>query len=145
MTLDRAFRWRHRMLKEPIGHRSKAVKGILEVDESHFKSSRKGQRGLGPAARKRGGRAAYKGRFSSDFIPVLVGRVRGQPYTLEKAMAWSTPYLSPTMKIGRSVVHSRAYQIRICFRYQKPCCAGLSRKSPTTSCSQPHRRLLTGA
>lgn len=87
MTLDRAFRWRHRMLKEPIGHQPKAVKGILEVDETHFKISRKGQRGLGPAARKRGGRAAHKGRFSSDFIPVLVGRVRGQPYTLDKAMA----------------------------------------------------------
>ena len=87
MSLDRAFRWRHRMLALPIGHQPVAIKGILEVDETHFKVSRKGQRGLGPAARHRGGRAAHKGRFSTDFIPVLVGRARGQAFTVDKVMA----------------------------------------------------------
>ena len=66
------------MLKEPIEHQPKAVKDILEVEETHLKISRKGQRG---------GRADHKGRLSSDFIPVLVGRVRGPPCTLDKAMA----------------------------------------------------------
>lgn len=74
------------MLREPIGREPKGVKGILEVDETHFKISRKVQRVLGQAARKRDAQAAHKGRLSSDFMPVLVGRVRGQPYTLDKAM-----------------------------------------------------------
>lgn len=53
MSLDRAFRWRHRMLQNPIDHQPKAIKGILEVDETNFKKSRKGERGLGAGARKR--------------------------------------------------------------------------------------------
>ena len=32
MSLDRAFRWRHRMLALPIGHQPRSIKGILEVD-----------------------------------------------------------------------------------------------------------------
>jgi transposase-like protein len=86
ISLDRAFRWRHRMLELPIGHQPGPVKGILEVDETFFKISRKGQLGLGPAARHRGGRAASKGRYSKEFVPVLVGRARGQIYTVDKVL-----------------------------------------------------------
>jgi transposase-like protein len=86
ISLDRSFRWRHKMLAMPISHQPGPIKGILEVDETFFKISRKGQRGLGAAARKRGGRAASKGRYSSEFVPVLVGRARGQIYTVDKVL-----------------------------------------------------------
>lgn len=87
MTLDRAFRWRHRMLANVVGHQPKPIAGLVEIDEAYFKRSRKGERDLGRPARPRGGRIANKGRSSEDFVPVLAGRARGQPFTVDKALA----------------------------------------------------------
>ena len=85
-TLDRAFRWRHRILTRPVSHQPKAIVGLLEVDETYFKISRKGAHDLNRPARKRGGRIKGQGRHSKDFVPVLVGRARGQGFTGDKVL-----------------------------------------------------------
>lgn len=87
MSLDRAFRWRHRLLEKVVGHQPKPIAGLLEVDETYFQISRKGERGLDRPARKRGGRSVGQGRFSKDWVPVLVGRARGQAFTVDKVLA----------------------------------------------------------
>jgi transposase-like protein len=76
-SLSRAFRWRHRFLENPVAHQPHHLVGLVEVDETYFKQSQKGEKGLkGP--RKRGG--------PGETVPVLVGRSRGQPYTLDKVL-----------------------------------------------------------
>lgn len=86
LTLDRAFRWRHRFLSEVVTHQPKGVTGILEVDETYFRESQKGARKLTRPARKRGGKASGRGRKSKDWIPVLVGRARGQAHTADRVL-----------------------------------------------------------
>lgn len=55
IALDTAFRWRHRFLKSAQGLKSKAVKGIVEMDETFIRKSAKGSKRLvGRAPRKRG-------------------------------------------------------------------------------------------
>ena len=49
--------------------------GIAEADETYFLASRKGERHLDRAPRKRGGKAAQRG-LSAEQIPVLVCRDR---------------------------------------------------------------------
>ena len=49
-----AFRWRHRFL---AAARSDSAKGIVEADVTYVLESRKGARGLGRKARRRGGKA----------------------------------------------------------------------------------------
>lgn len=86
MSVDRAFRWRHRFLEEAVGHQPKGVAGMLEVDETYFRESQKGSRKLTRPKRKRGGKSEGRGRKAKDWIPVLVGRVRGQAYTADKVL-----------------------------------------------------------
>ena len=44
LTVDRAFRWRHRFLKFLAGQRPQGMTGIVEADETFFPRSYKGQR-----------------------------------------------------------------------------------------------------
>lgn len=81
-----AFRWRHRFLHDAAGHRAEREAGIVEVDETFFLESFKGQRHLPRLARHRGGVAGKRG-LSAEQIPVLVVRDRsGQTadFKLEK-------------------------------------------------------------
>ena len=81
-----AFRWRHRFLRDAAGHRAEHEAGIVEVDETFFLESFKGQRRLSRPARHRGGVAGKRG-LSAEQIPVLVVRDRsGQTadFKLEK-------------------------------------------------------------
>ena len=55
-----AFRWRHRFLAAARGG-SGVLKGIVEADETYVLESRKGARGLGRKARRRGGKAKKRG------------------------------------------------------------------------------------
>ena len=87
ITLDRAFRWRHRFLSLPVSHQPKSVAGVVEIDETFFKTSFKGSRNLARTKHKRGGRIKGKGTASVDFTPVMIGRARGQAFTLDKVMA----------------------------------------------------------
>lgn len=70
-----SFRWRHRFLVEPRDDKAVKLRDIVEVDETFFLESFKGQRELPRPARKRGGKAVKRG-LSDEQIPVLVARDR---------------------------------------------------------------------
>ena len=55
VAVSTAFRWRHRFLAAARSD-SEVLKGIVEADETYVRESRKGARGLGRKARRRGGR-----------------------------------------------------------------------------------------
>ena len=56
VAVSTAFRWRHRFLAAARSD-SEVLKGIVEADETYVLESRKGARGLGRKARRRGGKA----------------------------------------------------------------------------------------
>jgi transposase-like protein len=71
-----AFRWRHRFLAALSGDKPKALRGIVEGDETFILESFKGNRsGLPRKSRKRGGKSAKRG-LSAEQIPVIVARDR---------------------------------------------------------------------
>lgn len=70
-----AFLWRHRFLKAAIAHQALHEQGIVEVDETFFLQSFKGQRHLPRPARRRGGIGVTRGT-GPDQIPVMVVRDR---------------------------------------------------------------------
>jgi transposase-like protein len=69
-----AFRWRHRFLKA-AKNATRALSGIVEVDETFLLSSRKGERKLDRKARKRGGKAKKRGH-SRELDCVLIAADR---------------------------------------------------------------------
>lgn len=69
-----AFRWRLRFLQLAQPVEASELTGAVEVDETFFLRSNKGQR-TGRKSRKRGGRASRKER-GMDLIPILVARDR---------------------------------------------------------------------
>ncbi len=70
-----SFRWRHRFLNYPAVTKPPQMKGIVEVDETFFPYSCKGQRDLDRPARKRGKQIHTRGT-GKDQVPVLVVRDR---------------------------------------------------------------------
>lgn len=111
MSLDKAFRWRHRFLENAVDHQPHKVSGLLEVDETYFRRSQKGSRQIQRAPRRRGGgrRGGSRGRDSDEWVPVLVGRVRGQPFTTDRVLERVTTEevtdaLSPVVKDTDTVV-----------------------------------------
>lgn len=84
-----AFRWRHRFLETVVAHQPKAVPGLLEADETYFLESQKGSRHLTRKPRKRGGKASKRG-LSKEQVPVLVGRLRGQPHVTDRVLGRMT-------------------------------------------------------
>lgn len=88
MSIDKAFRWRHRFLENAVGHQPEKVSGLLEVDETYFRRSEKGSRKMAREPRQRGGggHGRGRGRRSDEWVPVLVGRVRGQPFTADQVL-----------------------------------------------------------
>jgi transposase-like protein len=75
INLTTAFDWRHRLLKIPAAAKPKALKGVVEADETYVLESKKGSRKLTRKARKRGGKASKRG-LSHEQIPVMVTRDR---------------------------------------------------------------------
>ena len=72
--LSGLFRWRHRFLAAARSD-SEVLKGIVEADETYVLESRKGARGLGRKARRRGGKAKKRG-LSREQVPVLMAADR---------------------------------------------------------------------
>ncbi|MXR37234.1 IS1595 family transposase [Craterilacuibacter sinensis] len=70
-----AFLWRHRFLCSVAGHQAEHERGVVEIDETFFLESFKGQRRLPRPARQRGGVGATRGT-GKDQIPVMVVRDR---------------------------------------------------------------------
>ena len=76
ISLDTAFRWRHRFLSTAKGVKAKVVKGIVEADETFIRKSVKGSKRLAGRAPRKRGTAAKSGLSSDDFAPVLIVRDR---------------------------------------------------------------------
>ncbi len=93
--MGKAFRWRHRFLQGVGYPQTKGVTGMLEVDDTYFRESQKGSRKLTGPSRYRGGRAKGAGRKAADWVLVLVGRFRGQLYTVDKSLGVKTRYWVP--------------------------------------------------
>ncbi len=76
-----AFLWRHRFLSAATDHQARHEQGIVEVDETFFLQSFKGQRQLPRPARRRGG----------------VGTTRGTGRGRRRILRWRslTPITSP--------------------------------------------------
>jgi len=75
-----SFRWRHRFLRAPSAQTNTELTGIVEADETYFPDSKKGQRHLERAPRRRGGSAKKKGIVVKQ-VAVLVALDRqGQQY-----------------------------------------------------------------
>lgn len=76
LTVDRAFRWRHRFLEFLSQQKPAAMTGIIEADETFFRRSFKGQRKEIPRSpKKRGG--PDKDLPATERVPVLVAMQRG--------------------------------------------------------------------
>lgn len=75
ISKNTAFLWRHRFLASAAQRHARHETGIVEVDETFFLESFKGQRQLPRAPRKRGGGSVTRGT-GEDQIPVMVVRDR---------------------------------------------------------------------
>ncbi|MEH6389714.1 MAG: IS1595 family transposase [Pseudomonas profundi] len=75
ISKNTAFLWRHRFLAQAADHNDTRETGIVEVDETFFLESFKGQRDIPRPPRKRGGVGKTPGT-GPDQIPVLVVRDR---------------------------------------------------------------------
>ena len=79
VAVSTAFRWRHRFLAAARSD-SEVLKGIVEADETYVLESRKGARGLGRKARRRGGKAKKRGLSREQglkrAVPVLMAADR---------------------------------------------------------------------
>lgn len=75
IALDTSFRLRHRLMEIIEGDKSEHLQGIVEMDETLFRESCKGQRQLSRAARKRGGRKSRQHKGS----PLKRDRVKQIP------------------------------------------------------------------
>jgi transposase-like protein len=71
-----AFRWRHRFLKGFSGMQQAKLGGIVEADETFFRTSEKGSRRLDREPRKRGEEAKTRGINLEDFVTAWIARDR---------------------------------------------------------------------
>lgn len=98
VAVSTAFRMRHRFLQEVVKHQPKHVAGILEADETYLRQSQKGSRHLARPPHKRGGAAIMKGP-KRDLVPVLVGRLRGQPHVVDRVLtSMSVPQAAAALR-----------------------------------------------
>lgn len=77
ICVDTAFRWRHRFLDGVSNQGHPELGGIVEIDETLFRTSEKGQRNLQRKAKKRGEKASTAGR-GEEQVMVCVARDRNK-------------------------------------------------------------------
>ena len=75
IAISTSFRWRHRMLKVSEEIKAKKLHGIVELDETYFPRSEKGNHSLNRKAHKRGSWAS-RGLSLEEHVPVLIARDR---------------------------------------------------------------------
>lgn len=75
ISVPTSFRWRHRFLATIDSMKPPALKGVVEIDETLFRNSKKGDHQLGCAPRRRGTKAQRPG-LSSEQVVVVVARDR---------------------------------------------------------------------
>lgn len=78
INLKTSFRWRHRFLQIPTLIKATSLEGIVEIDETFFAYSEKGNKHLDRAPKQRGTKAKKRGRSREDWVPVLTVRDRGK-------------------------------------------------------------------
>jgi transposase-like protein len=76
IALDTSFRWRHRFLKAAKDVKAKAVRGIVEADETFIRASAKGSKKLVGRAPRNRGTKPKPGLSSDDYDAVLIVRDR---------------------------------------------------------------------
>ena len=82
VSVPTAFLWRHRFLQAQQEVQPALLSGVVEVDETYFLESFKGQRKNLPRPSKKRGTPAAKAGLSAEQIPVLVARDRSSSATL---------------------------------------------------------------
>jgi len=75
VAISTSFRWRHRMLKISQEIKAKKLHGIVELDETYFPRSEKGNHSLDRKPHKRGS-WAKRGLSLKEHVPVLIARDR---------------------------------------------------------------------
>lgn len=75
ISLPTAFQWRHRFSAWLEQNNTNHLEGIIEMDETYFKKSKKGCKELGRPAHKRGGAAGKRG-LSKEQVCVFTARDR---------------------------------------------------------------------
>jgi len=89
ISVQKAFRWRHRFLDFLNQQKPSALAGIVEVDETFFPVSYKGQRsGLPRTPKKRGGKA--KDGSGTDKTAVVVAVQRGTRVVFDQVLERAT-------------------------------------------------------
>jgi len=78
ISLVTSFNWRHRYMKRPENTYEERLEGIVEADETYFRETNKGERGLARPPRKRGTKASTKGINKQDWVAVLVAMDRNK-------------------------------------------------------------------
>jgi len=90
INLKTAFLWRHRLLTLPALMKPKSLEGIVEVDETFFAYSEKGNKALtGRKPKKRGVESKRAGLSVADRVPVLTARDRAH-HTFEAILPATT-------------------------------------------------------
>jgi transposase-like protein len=84
-----SFLWRHKFLKLLNRQLDTHLSGIVEMDETMFRYSEKGNHELSRPSHKRGGDKAGRGRAKGDWVAVLVARDR-QQQTFDKKLESAT-------------------------------------------------------
>lgn len=84
-----AFLWRHKFLTLLNMQSETHLSGIVEMDETLFRYSEKGNRHLSRSSHKRGKDKAGRGRAKGDWVAVLVARDR-QKKTFDKKLESAT-------------------------------------------------------
>jgi transposase-like protein len=86
LTVDRAFRWRHRFLALLAEQQPSGMTGIVEADETFFRRAYKGQRrGIPRMVKKRGGPSPDA--TDNERVPVMVALQRGARITTDHMLA----------------------------------------------------------
>lgn len=89
ISVQKAFRWRHKFLDFLSQQKPGALSGIVEADETFFPVSFKGQRqGMPRKAKKRGGKA--KDGSGTEKTAVLVAVQRGTQVVFDQVLAKGT-------------------------------------------------------
>ena len=135
MNKDTAFRWRHRFLELLSKDQPQKLAGIVEVDETYFLESLKGQRTMPPGRKpKKRGTPAKKRGTSTEQIPVLVARERNTAQTLSvviqstkasaigpalvPSLAADAELISDGAKAYKSIARKHAVALRVVPRHK---------------------------
>ncbi len=78
ISLRTAFRWHHRFLELPTQMKANWLEGIVEVDETFFTYSEKGNKHITRKPHKQGRQLGKSGCSKKDQVPVLTFRDRGK-------------------------------------------------------------------